>query len=235
MAELNMVHPVPRARLIADRAQFIADICRGRRVLHLGCVQSGSLEEALAAGTLLHLRLSKVASELVGVDLDAQGIARMRKAGFTNLHHGDVEHLQALGLGGGFDVVVAGEIVEHLSNPGLCLDAVRGKLRPEGRFVVTVPNAFSFRHMLPLAFRRRELVMDDHTAYHSFQTMRALLTRHGFTPVEHYAASDTTSANGKGAAMAKRVLNASLLRVMPQVAEGLIVVARPATAGAAPR
>ena len=46
-------------------------------------------------------------------------------------------------LGRSFEVVWAGEIIEHLSCAGGFLDAARRHLEPGGRLVITTPNAFA--------------------------------------------------------------------------------------------
>ena len=61
---------------------------------------------------------------------------------FTNIVAGDVEKLGELRLRGPFDVVVAGDIIEHLSNPGMMLDGVRALCTAESSLIITTPNAF---------------------------------------------------------------------------------------------
>jgi 2-polyprenyl-3-methyl-5-hydroxy-6-metoxy-1,4-benzoquinol methylase len=56
---------------------------------------------------------------------------------------GNVEHLEDMVPElRGFDVVVAGDIIEHLSNPGLMLDGIRSRLATNGRVIISTPNAF---------------------------------------------------------------------------------------------
>src|SRR5690349_14813022 len=98
-----------------DRRGFLLDHTRDRIVLHLGCVDHPFLDDRLASGELLHMHISRVAKRLYGVDLDAIGLARLRAAGYERLYQGDVEELADLGER--FEIVVAGELLEHLANP----------------------------------------------------------------------------------------------------------------------
>src|SRR5690242_17147194 len=108
---------MPRSRAplpLVQRVDHLLARCRGRRVLHLGCTNWPYTDAALADGSLLHLRLAGVAAELYGIDADAEGLARLAAAGHHHLHRGDLEALDTLALPP-FDVIVAGEIIEHLS------------------------------------------------------------------------------------------------------------------------
>ncbi len=154
-------------------------MCRGRSVLHLGCVHPERLDEGLASGDHLHGALHSVAKVLYGIDVDRGGLQRLRDAGFEHLLEADVEKLADLKLDRSFDVVVAGEIVEHLANPGLLLREIPRYLAPGGKLVVSVPSAQSIR-LVANAIRLREVVHPEHTAYYSPQTLDRLLGSHGF-------------------------------------------------------
>lgn len=179
---MNPYVRLPRVPMLSGRHDFIVDRCRGKRVLHLGCVDAGLLLERFQRGELLHQKLAVVAGELWGIDLDADGIAFLRRAGFDNLIVADVcqfNELEAL-RHKGFDVVLAPEVVEHLLNPGLFLEELRafvGVRRAE--LIVSVPNAFR------LATLRRllggvEYVHPDHNYWFSYHTITNLLRKCGF-------------------------------------------------------
>ena len=163
----------------ADRRGYVVELCRGRSVLHLGCVHPEHLEEGLASGELLHSALRSVATVLYGIDIDRDGLARLRAAGFDHLYEANIEELGALTLDRHFDVIVAGEIVEHLANPGLFLREIPRYLAPGGKLIVSVPNAQSIR-LVANAMRLRENVHAQHNAYYSPQTLDHLLESHGF-------------------------------------------------------
>jgi 2-polyprenyl-3-methyl-5-hydroxy-6-metoxy-1,4-benzoquinol methylase len=166
-----------------DRRAYILEACEGARVLHLGCVDHPFLHERLASGDLLHAAIDGMAAELSGVDLDRAGLDTLRAAGFENLYEADVEHLDELALTGPFDVIVAGEIIEHLTSPGAFLRQVPRLLAPGGRLLVTVPSAQSIR-LAANALRRVEVVHPDHKAYFSPHTLTELLASSALTVVD---------------------------------------------------
>src|SRR5213592_3715839 len=83
----------------------------GRRVLDLGC-RDGALTQAYLDG-----------NEVVGVDADQEALAEASRLGIET-HWADLD--QPLELDdASFDVVVAGELLEHLRDPQRLVDEVR--------------------------------------------------------------------------------------------------------------
>jgi hypothetical protein len=226
----TMVNRIPDVVIVGDRRGFIAKACQNRSVLHLGCAEWPLTAQSLSDGTLLHLMLSRVSTRVFGIDFSEQGLSLLRAYGFTDLIQWDVERLGQLRMEAPVDVIVAGEILEHLSNPGLCLDSIsRFMKNSECKVIITVPNAFSLRHFASLMFRKTELVMPDHTAYYSFVTLVELLRRYDLEVREIYTYTDVSKKSSPLNRLAKRLFNKTVLRAFPQISEGIIAVAEKAT------
>ena len=103
-----------------------------RRVLDIGC-SSGLLASAM----------QDMGHEVTGVDAAAFPAAtrRMRRFVQADLDRGLPEE-----IGSGFDVVVAGDVLEHVRHPEVILGQVRDLLAPGGRALVSIP---SFSHWYP--------------------------------------------------------------------------------------
>src|SRR5690242_2719006 len=99
-----------------QRVDLIKQMCAGKRVLHLGCTNYPYTNDAIEGELLLHFDLEKVASDLWGIDADREGIEILEKHGSKNIVQGDLEHLEDSTLDGTFDVIVAGEVIEHINN-----------------------------------------------------------------------------------------------------------------------
>jgi len=169
---------------------------------------------------------------LWGTDLDSRGVAFLAERGFSQLVACDAERIdEATELSGRtYDVIVATELLEHLSNPGLFLDSV-GQLMMPGltNLVVSVPNAFrlpSLLHML----RRVEYVHPDHVRWYSYVTLLHLLDRHG------YEIRDLVVYGTQPGWHPARVMSRLLYRLNPFWANGLIasVVRRGLASGGGP-
>lgn len=106
----------------------------GRRVLDLGC-RDGALTSRYAEG-----------NEVVGVDADREALAEAAKLGIET-RWADLDEPLPFD-DAGFDVVVAGELLEHLRDPARVVADVRRVLRPGGTFVGSVPNAYRLKNRL---------------------------------------------------------------------------------------
>src|SRR5262249_38340639 len=151
-----------------------------RRVIDLGFVDDGQMDSKRSRGSWLHAALAVEARELAGVDADAAGVERAHALGYE-AHAADVQRgaeIVDLALEPA-DVVVAGELVEHLDRPGDFLEAVKTLVAADGVLVLTTPNAHSLTNVLG-ALAGRELVNPDHVAWLSWRTLTTLLARHGW-------------------------------------------------------
>jgi 2-polyprenyl-3-methyl-5-hydroxy-6-metoxy-1,4-benzoquinol methylase len=177
---MDFMRKLPRLRVVI-RHEYLVDKCKGKSVLHLGAVDNYN-DEVCA----LHKRLMKVSGSVVGLDIDSDGIERARANGVQNIIYGDLERLDEVNITDKFDMIIAGEIIEHLPNPGLFLAGIKRFFSPHTAMVVTTPDAFSL-HRFAIALRGFEYVHPDHVCYYSYTTLQHLLVSHGFTVDEELA------------------------------------------------
>ncbi len=222
-------HTLPR-RGPYDREQMLVEFARGKRVVHVGFVDEHRLETKVDRGTWLHARLADAATSLVGLDVEEDGVRWAAERGFE-AHVVDAqspEAVAALGLEPA-DVVVAGEIVEHLDAPGPFLLAMRELVTPDGLLVVTTPNAYRLLNFLA-PFGGVELVHPDHTAWHSPHTLANLLARNGWRlEGAAYYQNPPPRLNGALGAVVRggRAVFVRVGRLAPYWSDGLVVWARP--------
>lgn len=170
-----------------SKHEAIIGRCTGKRVLHLGCVgnnDSGTAHKVAASPSTLHLKLS-AAANVTGVDISGDAVEEYRRSGICdNILVGNVEKLNELSLKPEFDLVVIGDLIEHLSNPGKMLDGVRSLCRRDTRVILTTPHAFGLAPFLRhLSGRFREGL--QHVMTFNSQNLTHLVHRHGFK-VEEY-------------------------------------------------
>jgi SAM-dependent methyltransferase len=216
-----------------DRVELLLDFCAGKRVVHVGFVDDRRLDAKLDAGRWLHARLAAVSDSIVGLDLSEEGVRWAAEHGF-DAHSVDAQSpdaVAALGLVPA-DVVVAGEIIEHLDAPGPFLRAMRELLKPEGLLVVTTPNAYRLLNFLAPA-SGSELIHPDHTAWHSPHTLRNLLARNGWAVEGMAFYQNPAPPLGAPLGPVVRGLRAAFVamgRLLPYWCDGLVAWARPAVA-----
>jgi len=106
----------------------------GLDVLDLGC-RDGALSSELVRG-----------NHVVGLDADRDTLADAARAGLETVWADAEEPLPFADAS--FDVVLAGEILEHLRDPHALVAEAARVLRPGGRFVGSVPNAYRLKNRL---------------------------------------------------------------------------------------
>jgi SAM-dependent methyltransferase len=219
---------IPHSAGYVDRMAFIIDEARGKRVLDCGVVAltcSDASDRVENMPNTLHFRLNEVSREVVGIDHAADEVAAINaRHPELDLRVCDVEDLgTSLSAEPPFELVVFGDILEHLSNPGRALDGVRAMLAPGGEILVTCPNAFGLpNYMRFLAGRYREGA--DHVASYSKLTLAHLLRRHGFMVDRVYTAIDRMPRTTGKRALYRTA--ASLFKVFPELGGTLVIVAR---------
>ncbi|CAN5795137.1 hypothetical protein BH24ACI4_BH24ACI4_26440 [soil metagenome] len=211
-----------------ERFEVIREICKGRTCLDIGIV--GDLQHHLREPDkwVFH-HVGEVCSELVGLDLEASALAALRRRGYRNLVCADAENFA---LRKRFDVIVAGEIIEHLNNPGSFLSRCREHLAPGGLVVMTTPNTYSVNNLVKGLLLGQVALFHEHVNAYTAGLLEELLRRHGLeaTRIEYFTERNPGLKN-----QVFRLLS----RLRSTWAEGLLIVARAAmpavNAGPQPR
>ena len=161
---------------IDDRIAHLRAMCAGKNVLDIGCVAHDAAR--MESPLWLHRHLADASAHCVGVDVDPAGIDAMRRAGFDAVHHDLGEGLGPVADRAPFDVIVAGELIEHVESLGLVFETARLALAPDGSLVITTPNPYA-----PWRVRagQRGVVWEntDHICYVFPSGVAELAERHG--------------------------------------------------------
>jgi SAM-dependent methyltransferase len=147
-----------------DRARLIASLVGGPglRVLDLGC-RTGALTQHYVEG-----------NRVVGVDVDRSALdLAVARLGIETMWADAEEELPFADES--FDVVVAGELLEHLADPAAAVGHVHRVLTPGGRFIGSVPNAFRLKSRLRYAVGRHPETDATHLQLFTPNALRALL------------------------------------------------------------
>lgn len=145
----------------------------GGSILDIGCAQHDAGERSNP--NWLHQHLYEIGNEVLGIDYLEEEIAELREAGY-NVEH---QNAETMDLGREFDTIVAGELIEHLSNFGQFLDRVHDHLLPGGALVLSTPNPWAL-HRFYQAFQGEVYSNPEHTCWFDERTLRQTLKRHDF-------------------------------------------------------
>jgi 2-polyprenyl-3-methyl-5-hydroxy-6-metoxy-1,4-benzoquinol methylase len=136
------------------RERILLEIAAGKDVLDIGSVgQTGAYN--------LWDELKAKAQTLTGIDIQSSKVPGVV---LGNMETYDFKRK--------FDVVVAGDVIEHVQNQGLLLDNIRRHLRDDGHLLITTPNAKWWT-----VFLRAN---QTHTLWHDRHTLLRILENHGF-------------------------------------------------------
>ncbi|MBN1555541.1 MAG: class I SAM-dependent methyltransferase [Phycisphaerae bacterium] len=153
-------------------------------VLDLGCVCHDLDQTAVP---WLHAFLVKRAGRVVGVDILPDAVDRMNREGFTAV----CANAETVDLGETFDVVVAGDILEHLGNLGEFLDRAKRHLADEGVLLITTPNPITYVRFLRVLLKGQAGANKEHTCWFTAKVLRQLARRHGLVVAEEAYLNDT--------------------------------------------
>lgn len=156
-----------------SRIKIISSYIESKKVLDLGVLQHSA--NKANAPTWLHRYIADNADECIGVDIEKEGVQALSNMGYNVI----CDDVQKLDLGKKFDVVVAGELIEHLHNFEGFLTSVRKHLNDNGRFILTTPNALFIGYVLA-AIRNKLVIHEQHTCWFDDVTIEQLLCRFGF-------------------------------------------------------
>lgn len=208
-----------------SKADLLTERVRGRRVLHLGAVgetYSDPQRRIDLAPHSVHARLSALADRCIGVDYDEGSVRALTEQGvFDNLICADVTQLVRRDIPlDHIDVIVVGDIIEHLSNPGAMLDAMRAFADSDSQVVLTTPNALA----LPIFLRHwrgKEIEGVDHVCSFNRASLTNLLTRHGWRIDELWTCHQDQAAQRGGVGFS---LGRALFQRQPQLGGTLFAV-----------
>ena len=146
------------------RIDLVAKLVAGKKVVHFGCVDHVPLiEHRRKNGIWLHEILANNCTEVVGVDINEQGIQYMRDEGFETYNSNVVTEMPPAAIvSKKWDYIVAGEVLEHIDDPVMFLNCIREKYGAcTERILITVPNALSYTNFR-FALRNTEMINSDH-------------------------------------------------------------------------
>lgn len=136
-------HTTDVAKLDDRMTRLIATCLRAapRSVLDLGC----------GRGFLLRaLRRELPSVRCIGVELSEMAVRELREDSFEIFVQDVADRLPADDAS--IDLVIMGEVIEHVFDPDACLEEARRVLRPGGTLVLTTPNLASWLNRLLLFF-----------------------------------------------------------------------------------
>ena len=153
-----------------SKIRYVTERCRDRSVLDLGCVQH---DARFAENKFwLHKAIVAVAREVIGLDLHKPGVDALQASGY-NVVHGNAEDFD---FGRTFEVIVAGDLIEHLGRAGSFLDRCAEHMNSTSELIICTPNPWHW-HKTVRALFGPVPVNEEHTCWMCPQTLSQLAAR----------------------------------------------------------
>jgi 2-polyprenyl-3-methyl-5-hydroxy-6-metoxy-1,4-benzoquinol methylase len=221
-----MAHDINR---YDSKTSMIFEAVRGRSVLHLGAVGETMCDtdaKVAAAPRSTHAAITAAADHCVGIDYDSDAVAAIAAAGvFDNIIAGDVYDMERTDIPlDSIDAIVAGDIIEHLTDPGRLLRSLVRFVAPGGVLIVTVPNAAGLPQFLRYALGKPIEGLDHRCSFNTY-TLTRMLESTGWS-VDNVDACHQALADDGGAVFRA---GRAFFRRVPHLGGTLIAIATVAT------
>ncbi len=158
--------------LYKDKTDWLIPFVDKKKVLDLGCVRH-NLEETEKDGWL-HGLICERASSVLGVDYLEKEVKELKSRGY-NVVCANVENMK---FDEKFELVVAGDLIEHLNNFGLFLDNVKRHMFEDGLAIMTTPNPVCPIRFFNVLFKGEPGANDEHTCWFTEKVLRQLFDRY---------------------------------------------------------
>ena len=209
-------------KVYRDKLDWILPFVDDRVVLDLGCVRH-EVEET-HKDDWLHGKIVDRASRVLGVDYLEDAVADLKQRGFNVI----CANVETMDIGSRFELIVAGDLIEHLDNFGNFLDRVHAHLDDGGTFLLTTPNPVNLMRFVGILVRGEAGANPEHTCWFTQQVIAQLAERHDLEIQEIAYVDDSAQYYLSGSLFWRPVLwmNSLLARIRPQFAETICVALR---------
>lgn len=173
-ARSNMLVAARAKAPIYNRIDYLCSVASGKDILDIGVVDH--TRELKNRTDWLHGLLCQHAKTCLGVDILEQEVEQLRREGFNVIN----VDLNKEVISKTFELIICGDVLEHLNTPGnLIANAVK-MLRKSGKLIVSVPNPWYINVVLKNAINGTPYLDNvDHVSWFDPCTICELGQRYG--------------------------------------------------------
>jgi len=157
-----------------EKVNFIIPYIKNKIVLDIGVVQHS--RTAYELPNWLHKNLKKEARDLIGIDVLESEVNYLRELGYIIY----CEDAQCFNLNRKFNVIVLGDVIEHLHDYKGLFSSIDKHISLNGKIIITTANPWFFIRILQGIMKGRIYENPEHTTWFSVCTLSELLKRYGY-------------------------------------------------------
>lgn len=171
--DVNSFIDVTKRAPYIPKSDFVITNVTNKDVLDLGFVQH-SLDACIKLpDQWLHNVIRTHAKSVLGVDILEEEVAVLQKMGYDAI----VADALNMRIDRKFDVIIAGDLIEHVADPGALLDTIAYHLRDDGVGLITTPNPFAANRYFNIFFDGWTAINTEHVSWFCPQTLFQLVER----------------------------------------------------------
>ena len=153
---------------IYTKDKVVLEHCKGKLVLDVGCVGQ---DIDYNSSNWIHSQVRDVAKNLLGVDINRDGIKELNRQGYNVVHFEELEESEK------FDTILMLDVIEHVNNPVEFLENYIKFLKDDGEIIVTTPNSNRAINFINILFRNEYSLNYEHTFWLCPKTFMELVNR----------------------------------------------------------
>ena len=164
-----------------SRVDTVLYYCKNKSVLDIGCVNHSIGRTEF--DNWLHGKIKDVARKLVGVDFLKEEVEELNKAGYEVIC---ADVTKPLKVDEQFDVIMVGNLIEHLSDFAGFFKNLNKYLKEDGMVLISTANPFYMEQYFYSAFKNEVLINPEHTCWIDPVALEQLAARFEFKTEKVY-------------------------------------------------
>jgi SAM-dependent methyltransferase len=172
-----------RESIVVDKIKFIQTHCQDKTVFDIGCIRHNA-KFSTEDPSWLHGKIKDVAKSVVGCDYLQEEVKKFENTVY-DVREYDIT--KPISIAEKFDVIVAGDIIEHLSNFTGFFENCSQLLNPSGLLLISTATPFFTDFFHGAAWKGYVQTNPEHTCWICPQSLSELSSRFGYEIMEiHY-------------------------------------------------
>lgn len=174
-----------------NKIKYIKEQVSSKSVLDLGCVAHDLKLIDYQGKRWIHQIIKDNSKEVLGLDYEKDLVEKFNKKGY-NMIYGNAEDFN---LNKKFDVVFAGELIEHLTNLRGFFESIKKSMHKDSKLILTTPNCTRINAFLRILFKGKSIESSYHTLTFSAFLLKNILDFNGFIDIKVYYSNADYIAN----------------------------------------
>ncbi len=232
---INNLDYIPLEKLIipspVNKLKYLMIEGKDKIILDLGALDETAYDLKLSTDYWVHKKLAFVAKQVIGVDSsDLIPEGGIKTSENSMIFKGNVYHLENYLTRNNIDLIIAGELIEHLPNVLLFFENIKKISNKYGlEMIITTPNASSLYNFI-LGIFKRESTHKDHLSIFSYKILNTLCKKTRFRSwqiIPYYVKFSEMVLGSKGIKKLLIILFEKMINFLeylfPMLSGGLIV------------